>query len=113
MQGIIVECLCGGKRARDFPTASRHKALHLQSVRPTRLMCHRYSYGSSAECLEECTRGRMYRRGTSNKRVCSKDIEGQLRKEPFGFEQSHSASSREVRKVRYHSEANTSRDERL
>ena len=55
----------------------------------------------------------MYRRGTSNKRVCSKDIEGQLRKEPFGFEQSHSASSREVRKVRYYSEANTSRDERL
>ena len=39
-------------------------------------MCHRYPYGgSSAECLEECTRGN--RRGTSNKRVCSRDIEGQ------------------------------------
>ena len=69
-------CYCGGTRARNFPTASRHKALYLQSVRPTCLMCHRYPYGgSSAECLEECTRGN--RRGTSNKRVCNRDIEGQ------------------------------------
>ena len=70
------------------------------------------SYGSSAECLEECTRGN--RRGTSNKRVCSRDIEGQLRKESVWFRtKSHSASSREVRKVQYHREANTSRDTRL
>ena len=36
---------------------------------------HRYRYGSFAEYPEECIRGN--RRGTSNKRVCSRDIEGQ------------------------------------
>ena len=66
----------------------------------------------SAECLEECTRGN--RRGTSTKRVSSRDIEGQLRKESVRFRtKTHSASSREVRKVQYHNEANTSRDTRL
>ena len=42
-------------------------------------MYHRYPYGSFAEYSEECIRGN--RRGTSNKRVCSRDIEGQIRKE--------------------------------
>ena len=75
-------------------------------------MCHRYPYGSSAECLEECTRGN--RRDTSNKRACSRSIEGQLRKGSVWFRtKSHSAPSRGVRKVQYHSEANTSRDTRL
>ena len=72
-------------------------------------MCHRYPYGSFAECSEECIRGN--RRDTSNKRVFSRDIEGE---NPFGFEQkSHSASSRKVRKIQHNSEANTSRDTRL
>ena len=46
-------------------------------------MKHRYSYDSFAEYSEECIRGN--RRGISNKRVCSRDIEGQLRKESVWF----------------------------
>ena len=44
---------------------------------------HRYRYGSFAEYPEECIPGN--RRGTSNKRVCGRDIEGQLRKESVWF----------------------------
>ena len=56
----------------------------------------------------------VWKNARANKRVWSKDIEGQLRKESVWFRtESHSASSREVRKVQYHSEANTSRDTRL
>ena len=41
-------------------------------------MYHRYPYGSFAEYSEEFIRDN--RRGTSNKRVCSRDMEGHLRK---------------------------------
>ena len=41
-------------------------------------MYHRYPYGSFAEYSEECIRDN--RRGTSNNRVCSRDMEGHLRK---------------------------------
>ena len=42
-------------------------------------MYHPYPYVSFAEISEECIRGD--RRVISNKRVCSKDIEGQQRKD--------------------------------
>ena len=48
--------MCGIRR-RNILTASWHKALYHQSVRPTCLMYHRYPYGSSAEYLEECIHG--------------------------------------------------------
>ena len=76
---------CGGIRSRNFPTASRHKALYLQSVRPTCLMYHRYSYGSFAEYWEEGIRGRMQPSRTSNKHVRSEGVEGQQRKESVWF----------------------------
>ena len=37
----------GGIRLREFPTGSQHKALYLQSIRPTNPMYHRYPYSSS------------------------------------------------------------------
>ena len=104
--------LHNGVAAHEHGTFQRLRDTKRYIFKATRLMCHQYSYGSSAECLGECTRGS--RRGTSNKRVCSRDIEGQLRKESIWFQtKSHSAPSREVRKVQYHSEPNTSRDTQL
>ena len=50
-----------------------------QSAIPTCPMYHRYHYVSFVEFSEERIRGD--RRGTSNKRVCSRDIEGPQRKE--------------------------------
>ena len=66
-------------RPRNFPTASGYKELCRQSAIPTCPMYHRYLYVSFSKFSEERIRGN--RRSTSNKRVCSRDIEGQQRKE--------------------------------
>ena len=86
-------------RPRNFPTASRYKELCRQSAIPTCPMYHRYPYVSFADFSEERIRGD--RRGTSNKHTCSRDIEGQQRKESVVSNKriSRSISSCEVRKV--------------
>ena len=88
--------ICGGTRPRNFPAASSHKALYLQSVRPIRK--YRYPYGSFAEYTEECIRGNNRGRLIN---ACVVGISmGKKEKNPFGFEQKiHSAPSCEVRKV--------------
>ena len=75
--------ICGGTRPRNFPTASRHKALYLQSVRPTCLMVPSISLRFFRRIF-----GRMHTRQlsrTSNKRVRSANIEGKQRKESIWF----------------------------
>ena len=70
-----------------------------RSAIPTCPMYYRYPYVSFAELSEERIRGD--RRGISNKRVCSRGIEGQQRKESVVSNKriSQSISSCEVRKV--------------
>lgn len=94
----IVSCICGCTRRRNFPTASRHKALYLQSVRSTCLMYHRFPYDFFAEYSEEYVRSN--RRGHVTNAYVVRISRGNKENNQFGVERMiHSVSNSEMRRV--------------